>query len=363
MIDQGLATEEVILVGAAAGTSWSSLTRGFDGSSGQAHSNGATVKHVLVAADLEDANAHRWASPAVAADQDIATTSIHHTLGAGANQAAAGNHATTHASTTGQTATDHHAAPVAGPDADITIDAAGGAGTAGAFARSAHGHKLATSATAAVAIGTAAAGTSGHAPSRDDHVHPTGAGTPSTQAIGDAAVTGSGAAAMTNHKHAMPAFGGVTANTTSSTSADGSSVSIAHNDHDHGWPSDSPRGTVGYAEVTANSGTFSVATLLVQVSVTTVTGRRYKVTVKDSMSSTVTTDFVQSQIKESGTTTLNTLNGPHNTGHCFSATFVEDAGASRTYDLYGVRSGGTGNITNNASVTSPTYVLVEDIGT
>src|SRR6266481_1228577 len=113
----------------------------------------------------------------------------------------------THASTTGQTATDHHAAPVAGPDADVTIDSAGAAGTASTFARSAHGHRLLTSATAAVAIGTAAAGTSGHSPSRDDHVHPTGAGTPSTQAMGDAAATGSGpAAAMTDHKHAMPAF-------------------------------------------------------------------------------------------------------------------------------------------------------------
>jgi hypothetical protein len=86
----------------------------------------------------------------------------------------------THASTTGQTATDHHAAPVAGPDADITIDAAGAAGTAGAFARSAHGHKVSTSAVAALVLGTAAAGTSGHAPSRDDHVHPHGTGTVAT---------------------------------------------------------------------------------------------------------------------------------------------------------------------------------------
>ncbi len=55
------------------------------------------------------------------------------------------------------------------------------------------------------AVGTAAAGTSKEA-SRVDHVHPTGAGTPTTQAFGDAAATGSGpAAAMTDHKHAMPA--------------------------------------------------------------------------------------------------------------------------------------------------------------
>ncbi len=58
-------------------------------------------------------------------------------------------------------------------------------------------------ATAPAAIGTAAAGTALTASHRD-HVHATGAGTPSTQALGDAAATGTGpAAAMTDHKHAM----------------------------------------------------------------------------------------------------------------------------------------------------------------
>ena len=55
------------------------------------------------------------------------------------------------------------------------------------------------------AVGTAAAGT-GKQAANEDHVHATGAGTPSTQAFGDAAATGSGpAASMTDHKHAMPA--------------------------------------------------------------------------------------------------------------------------------------------------------------
>src|SRR5262252_4215343 len=92
-----------------------------------------------------------------AANKDgVAGTASMRTLGAGAQQAAAGNHATTHASTTGQTtddhhakshahsgadgsgtvahsattgitATDHHAAPAAGPDANVTVDAAGAA--------------------------------------------------------------------------------------------------------------------------------------------------------------------------------------------------------------------------------------------
>lgn len=61
------------------------------------------------------------------------------------------------------------------------------------------------SASAPGAVGTAAAG-SAQTASSSDHVHATGAGTPSTQAFGDAAAKGTGpAAAMTDHKHAMPA--------------------------------------------------------------------------------------------------------------------------------------------------------------
>lgn len=57
------------------------------------------------------------------------------------------------------------------------------------------------------AVGTSAVGTS-TAGARSDHVHATGAGTPSTQAFSDAATTGTGpAAAMTDHKHAMPVLG------------------------------------------------------------------------------------------------------------------------------------------------------------
>jgi hypothetical protein len=78
-IDAGLATEEVILVGAKSSTTFSSLTRGYDGTSAAAHTSGAAVEHVLVAADLEETNAHLNATPATAADSDTAT-GIHHTV-------------------------------------------------------------------------------------------------------------------------------------------------------------------------------------------------------------------------------------------------------------------------------------------
>lgn len=50
---------EIILVGAKSGVSWSSLTRGYDGSVAAAHSNGAAVTHVAVAADFR----RQWIDP------------------------------------------------------------------------------------------------------------------------------------------------------------------------------------------------------------------------------------------------------------------------------------------------------------
>lgn len=52
VIDEGEAEEELILVGGKSGNTFSSLTRGFGGTSGQAHSGGATIKHVAAAEDL-----------------------------------------------------------------------------------------------------------------------------------------------------------------------------------------------------------------------------------------------------------------------------------------------------------------------
>ena len=74
--------------------------------------------------------------------------------------------------------------------------------------------KAAHDGTDPAAIGTVAVGTSLFTSHRD-HVHATGAGTPSTQAFGDAAVIGTGpAASMTDHKHAMPAAPTTIANDT-----------------------------------------------------------------------------------------------------------------------------------------------------
>lgn len=92
VIDPDTASEELILVGTKASTTFSSLTRGIDGTSASGHPNGAVIKHVVSATDIDEVNAHRWSQPAISNDTDNALTAIHHTLGTGALQAAAGDH-------------------------------------------------------------------------------------------------------------------------------------------------------------------------------------------------------------------------------------------------------------------------------
>jgi hypothetical protein len=56
VIDPGLSTEEKILVGARAGGSLSSITRGVDGTTAASHSAGATCYPVFTAVDADQAN-------------------------------------------------------------------------------------------------------------------------------------------------------------------------------------------------------------------------------------------------------------------------------------------------------------------
>jgi len=108
------------------------------------------------------------------ADLDGLTTDNHHAKSH--IHSGDGSGSVAHAATTGQTATDHHAAPVAGPDANVTIDAAGAAGTAGAFARSAHGHQVVSSSATPAAVAAAGAAGATGAIARAAHVHAHGSG-------------------------------------------------------------------------------------------------------------------------------------------------------------------------------------------
>lgn len=63
-IDYNASAEELVLVTAASGLTLT-ITRGYNGTSGQAHSVGAVVRHVIVAQDLTDAQNHYNASSAI----------------------------------------------------------------------------------------------------------------------------------------------------------------------------------------------------------------------------------------------------------------------------------------------------------
>jgi hypothetical protein len=57
VLDPGQATEEKVWVGSRSGAACSSVVRGADGTSGQAHSSGAVVIHKMFAQDATEANA------------------------------------------------------------------------------------------------------------------------------------------------------------------------------------------------------------------------------------------------------------------------------------------------------------------
>ncbi len=129
----------------------------------------------------------------------------------------------------------HHSAVTIGADAEHSLS---GQVLSGVDASSSQKGHVTIGATAPPAIGTAAAGAATTEAAGKNHVHATGAGTPSTQAFGDAAATGSGpAAAMTDHKHAMPSLGTAPSTQASGDSAaGGSATDAAKTDHKHGFP-------------------------------------------------------------------------------------------------------------------------------
>jgi hypothetical protein len=130
--------------------------------------------------------------------------------------------------------------------AAIVTQAAGDAaaqGVALSYARGDHKHGMPAfgSATAQITYGLSATNGVAVTLARSDHAHgtiPLTAVTPSTQAVGDAAAVGTGLlSAREDHKHAMPAFGTITAQTAfGAGSGNGAAATIARSDHTHGTP-------------------------------------------------------------------------------------------------------------------------------
>ena len=137
-------------------TSPTSAARGRRAPTSRTSRRRSSTRRAAIATRARPARAARSATPTSRGSRPTTTTP------SPTPTAATGRARVAHAATTGQTATDHHAAPVAGPDANVTVDAAGAAGTAGAFARSGHGHQVATSgATPADVAAAGAAGATG----------------------------------------------------------------------------------------------------------------------------------------------------------------------------------------------------------
>lgn len=59
VVEPDTANEEFVLVGAKSGTTFSTLTRAFDGSAAAAHNAGSVIKHVAVALDFTEMWTHK----------------------------------------------------------------------------------------------------------------------------------------------------------------------------------------------------------------------------------------------------------------------------------------------------------------
>ncbi len=190
VIEPDLAGEELILVGAKAGAVFSSLTRGFGGTSDVAHNATDVIKHVVVAEDHSLVFSHVHVpgtdDTAQLSHDDLSAVSIddHHAqLHAAAHLAAGGDpvlHASGHLPAGGDPVLHASGHLPAGGDAITTaapatthdLATANTLGTAESLAKSDHLHALDEAETADLAaIGTAnAQGTSEEIP-RADHVH------------------------------------------------------------------------------------------------------------------------------------------------------------------------------------------------
>jgi hypothetical protein len=188
---------------------------------------------------------------------------------------------------------------------------------------------------------------------------------PTASAVADAAAAGSStSASRADHKHGREAFASPVATAPTGNSA-GTATTVPHSDHVH-----QGTGTLsgGYAPATANQGSITTEVDLTSltVTVTTVAGRRYKITGKANFQSTVADDRVDLRIYQDGTmindadTALRVANSDQT---CMAVAVVAPSAASHTYKLTAVRLSGTGTLTMACGATFPAFILVEDIGT
>lgn len=230
-IDRGVAgAAEKILIQSRSG---STLTvagggRGYDGTTAQSHSEGATVEHVVDAGTVDEANAHVNDTSRDDHTQYLDTTrhdtTARHPFGdviaTGVPGAIApGDSASEGVANSGARSDHQHAMPDWGDAGDITQIEPGDtavAGSSGKFADASHQHAMpgygAAGLISAVEIGDSAAQGSTGAPADAGHVHSMGTpGTPIASNPGDTGGAGvSTTPARSDHVHPRETFPNVT---------------------------------------------------------------------------------------------------------------------------------------------------------
>lgn len=128
-------------------------------------------------------------------------------------------------------------------------------------------------------------------------------------------------------------------------------------------------GTKGYAQVTSNQTGITTMTDLTGLSVTwtAVAGRRYKVTFKVLVFSTVANDDANVWLRDGSSTSLNAygvraVSTTHGINVSGSHVLTGLSAGSQTVKLSLQRAAGSGSVAIAAASTHPSFILVEDIG-
>lgn len=141
--------------------------------------------------------------------------------------------------------------------------------------------------------------------------------------------------------------------------------------YDNRWnpPWNLPWGVMGYAEITANQTGITAIVDVTGLSLTwtAAANRRYKITTKAYVTSSVALDAVAVAITTGGGVQVQST-GTHvhlagtSYGVVLEAVVTGVAAGSATYKVRALRSAGTGSCSIVAHSTYPAFILVEDIG-
>lgn len=130
-----------------------------------------------------------------------------------------------------------------------------------------------------------------------------------------------------------------------------------------------PRGEVAYAEVTSNQTGITTMTDLTGLSVTwtAAAGRRYRVSFKVLVFSTVANDDANVWVRNGSSTSLNAygvraVSTTHGIVVAGSHRLTGLSAGSQTVKLSLERAAGSGSVALAAASTHPSFILVEDIG-